>query len=102
MTSHRYLLGASALIVSFVVACWSEQATAPSRPPVPPPSTSQPDGGASGEDGTQTASCFDIAKNKPVEQKDFLNQCNSAECFAFDNGARIERYTPGAPLPPLN
>ena len=102
-STHRYLLGASALLASFVfVACSSEEAAAPSRPPVPPPITSPTDGGGGGDGGPQTSDCFDTTKNKPVEQKDFFNQCNSAECFAFDNGARIEGYTAGAPLPPLN
>lgn len=100
---NPYLLVASSLVVSFAVACSSEEAAAPSRPPVPPPATSQPDGGGPGADGgPQTSDCFDTTKNKPVEQKDFLDQCNSAECFGFDNGARIEGHTAGAPLPPLN
>jgi hypothetical protein len=98
--THRYLLGASALLTwSLIVACSSEEAAAPSRPPVPPPNTSQPDGGG-GEGGA--SDCFDTTKNTPVEQKDFFNQCTSAECFPFDNGARIEGYTAGAPLPSLD
>ena len=102
MTSrHRHLLGAAAVCASFVFACSSEEQAAPSRPPVPPPVTEQPDGGT-GEGGAQPSDCFDATKNEPKTQKDFLNQCNGAECFAFDNGARIEGYTAGAPLPPLN
>ncbi len=105
---HPNLLLTSALFVSLVslvslVACSSEEAAAPSRPPGPPPVTAPPAGGGPGADGgPRTSDCFDTTKDEPVEQKDFLNQCNSAECFAFDNGGRIEGYTAGAPLPPLN
>lgn len=96
---HHRRLGASALFVALLLACSSEEAAAPSRPPVPPPDPSRAYGGAG---AGSTSDCFDTTKNAPVEQKDFFNQCSSAECFPFDDGARIEGYTSGAPLPPLD
>lgn len=103
MNSLRsFLAGAAALaaLVSFI-ACSSEEPAAPSRPPTPAPATPTADGGP-GDGGPTSADCFDTSKEKPVEPQHFLNQCNGTECFAFDNGARIEGFTPGAPLPPLN
>lgn len=97
------LLASSTVLLSLFVACSSSDdgAAAPSRPPTPPPaSSSQTDGG--GDGGQSSDNCFDTTKDKPVQQIDFLNQCNGTECFPFENGARIEGYTPGAPLPPLN
>lgn len=103
MSSLRsFLLGATAvaLLASFT-ACSSAEPAAPSRPPTPAPATPSADGG-SGDGGPSAADCFDTSKSEPVEPQHFLNQCNGTECFAFDNGARIEGFAPGAPLPPLN
>jgi hypothetical protein len=94
-------------VPSIVAACSSEEAAAPSRPPVPPPSTSSSggtgdaDGGGNGEGGA-SMDCFDAKTAKPSAPKEFLNQCNGGECFGFDNGTRIEGWTPGSPLPALN
>lgn len=94
-------------IPAVIAACSSEEAVAPSRPPVPPPSTSS-SGGTGGEDGGTdpdggpSKNCFDTKAAKPTQPKEFLNQCNSGECFGFDNGTRIEGWTPGSALPPLN
>lgn len=85
-----------------IAACSSEQPAAPSRPPIPPPSGADAGIADSGADGEPQNDCFDTSVNKPTEPGHFLNQCNSAECFGFDNAARIEGFTPGAPLPPLN
>lgn len=95
------LIGA---LASLLVACSSEEAAAPSRPPIPPPADTTSDGGSSGAnaDGGPTKDCFDATKSKPADTKQFLNQCNGGECFAFDNAKRIEGFTAGAPLPPLN
>lgn len=86
-----------ALVLS-LVACSSSEPTAPSRPPVPPPSESSSGGGDGGVDTT----CFDATKEKPTEPKHFLNQCNGAGCFPFDNATRIEGFSPSQPLPPLD
>ena len=95
------------LVPAIVAACSSEEAAAPSRPPVPPPSTSSSsggdgDGGGTDRDGGGGKDCFDSKATKPTQPKEFLNQCNSGECFKFDNGTRIEGWTPGNALPPLN
>lgn len=96
---------AAAAALRFLAACSSDNdATAvPSRVVTPPPAgTAQPDGGdVPGADGG-AAACFDVTKAKPVEPSQFLNQCNGTQCFPFDNGARIEGFVPGAPLPSLN
>jgi len=97
------------LLASFAwlaqAACSSDDpAAAPSRPPVPPPASSASSGGAAdgGGGGGTGKDCFDTDAGAPTQAKDFLNQCTSAECFPFDNGSRIEGFTPGAALPPLN
>ena len=103
MKSIHHLLLVSGVLVSLgVLACSSQEAAAPSRPPTP--SSSSSSGGADGgnPEGGASKDCFDTTKAKPIEPKHFLNQCNGTECFPFDNGARIEGYTAGASLPPLN
>jgi len=91
-----FLLVAIAPASLVLGACKSEDQVAPSRPPIPvPTTTADPDGGLA--DGS---TCFDTADAKPTEAKHFLNRCNETECFPFDNAARIEGFTPGA-LPPL-
>lgn len=87
-----FALGFSAL----VVACSSEEARAPSRPPTSPPVTTTDAG------SDASATCFDTKKDKPTQPDHFLNQCNSGECSPFDNAKRIEGFKPGQPLPPLN
>ena len=94
-------------VPAIVAACSSEEAAAPSRPPVPPPSTSASSGGPGDDggtlpDGAPAKDCFDSKAAKPTQPKEFLNQCNTGECFEFDNGTRIEGWTPGNALPPLN
>jgi hypothetical protein len=99
--NHKIRLGACALVLFCVHACSSEDPVAPSRPPIPPPVAPSVDGG-SGGDGGPASTCFDTTKNKPTDPRHFLNQCNSTECFKFDNVARIEGFHAGQPLPPLN
>lgn len=103
---HKLALGAFALGAMVASACSSnEEEAAPSRTP-PPPSGEiadagvADDGGGGGTDGGGS-DCFDTTKAKPTTPADFLNQCNDNGCFKFDN-SRIEGYTPGGPLPPLN
>lgn len=105
---HKLALGVFALGLVVASACSSnEEEAAPSRTP-PPPSGSiddaggggENDGGGGGTDGGGS-DCFDSTKAKPTTPAEFLNQCNENGCFKFDN-SRIEGYTPGGPLPPLN
>jgi hypothetical protein len=108
---HVRKLGIGAAALTFIIlgiqACSSEPAAAPSRPPIPPPIVDVdggPDGGGGGGDGGDggpQSSCFDTTQAKPTTPTNFLNQCNSTECFKFDNAARIEAFKPGA-LPALN
>lgn len=91
-------------LLPLLAACSGEEPLTPSRPPVPPPSvSSDADGGAGGGSAGDggTSDCFDAKTSKPSSQSDFLNQCND-HCFAFDNSARIEGYSAGGSLPPLN
>lgn len=95
----------AAFLPVVVVACSSNETnTAPSRPPTPSPTTTVPgtDGGPTGDGGTTSSDCFDRSDGgKPATAQEFLNQCNSGECFKFDNAARIEGFVVGQPLPSL-
>lgn len=100
--TFKLALSASFLVLMGLQACSSEDPVAPSRPPIPVPNPTVDGGVEPGTDGGPGGSdCFDTTKTKPVEPAHFLNQCNSTECFKFDN-ARIEGFTPGGQLPPLN
>ncbi len=103
-TIHTALLSGllfSVVSGTFLGACSSDDGgpAAPSRPPVPSPTTPNDDGGPG--NGGDAGSCFDTTKAKPTAQPDFLNQCNAAECFPFDNAARIEGFDPDHRTPPL-
>lgn len=103
---HQLALGTAVTLVLALGACSSEEAAAPSRPPIPPPIPTE-DGGPGTEggtlpDGAPAPDCFDATKTKPVEPAQFLNQCNGGECFKFDNGTRVEGWKSGQPLPPLS
>lgn len=105
-SSFRLAFAFASLVGVAAAACSSE---APAAPSVPPPGTTPvtpgADGGPGGGDGapgTPGGECFDPSKQKPTEAQHFLNQCNDAGCFPFDNAARIQGFVPGAQLPPLN
>lgn len=103
MSTKTAILLVLSFIPAIVAACSSEDAAAPSRAPIPPPSsTATSDGGGGGPDGSPGKDCFDTTTAKPTTPTDFLNQCTAGECFKFENGSRIEGWTPGGPLPPLN
>lgn len=102
---YTFAFGAAVLALVGIQACSSDDPVAPSRPPIPVPAPTVDGGGVvdpTGDGGGPSGSnCFDTTKAKPAAPADFLNQCNSNECFKFDS-ARIEGFTPGSPLPPLN
>jgi hypothetical protein len=99
---------AVAPLASASVACsTSEDAVAPSRTPVRATgddagTTGSSGGTSSGDPGLADGGCFDAASAPPSATKQFLNQCNAGGCFPFDNAQRIEGFTAGGALPPLN
>jgi hypothetical protein len=101
--THKLAFAALAVFLMGIQACSSEEPAAPSRPPVPAPITTGGGNGDGGGDngGTQNG-CFDATKSKPTQVVQFLNQCNSTECFKFENATRIEGFKPAEPLAPLN
>lgn len=89
-------------LVALILGVWAVPACGGDDDPVPSGGTGgSPSGGSSAGGGSGDDECFDASEAAPTAREHFLNQCNEHECFAFDNTARIEGYTAGAPLPPL-